>query len=305
MNKAWTKVSTNCLVCGENNFRFLGVRGTREYTGADPNAEPHIATNVVRCRKCDFVYTNPDIKGVEHWEADYYNDPANYRATIDGADTQMYLKRLKFISKHKSSGQLLDIGSGKGEFISIASKVGWSAMGIEPSKEFCAYARETYHVETIQGYLDDNISIPKSNFDVITLHHVLEHMNAPAAQLMTISKYLKSDGIIFIEVPNVSSIFLRVIDLYFKLKGLKWSSRLSPLHPPYHKYGYNKKSLMFLLNRCDYVTLAVKTFSGRERGYRKYDGNSFNFVSTLRQIVSSTLNLIGNREMLCVIAKKR
>lgn len=305
MNTSWTEVSTNCLVCGENDFRFLGVRGTREYTGADPKAEPHIVTNVVRCRKCDFVYINPDIKGVEHWETDYYNDPDNYQATTTGEDTKMYSKRLKLISKFKKSGQLLDIGSGKGEFINIASQAGWSATGIEPSKYFCEFAKATYDVETIQGHLDDDLNIPKSSIDVITLHHVLEHMNEPAAQLMIISDFLKPDGIIFIEVPNVSSIFLRVIDVYFILRGLKWSSRLSPLHPPYHKYGYDKKSLMFLLNRCNYETLIAKTYSGQERGYKSYNNKSFNFISWLRKAVSSMLNLMGNREMLCIVAKKR
>ncbi|PCH99131.1 MAG: hypothetical protein COB85_00655 [Bacteroidetes bacterium] len=302
---SWIKVSANCLLCGENNFKMLGVRGTREYTGADPSGEPHITTNVVRCRNCDFVYINPEIKGVEQFEREYYNNPDNYHAVNDGDASKLYSKRLKLISKFKKSGNLLDVGSGKGEFLNVAIKAGWSASGIEPSQAFCEYAEQTYKVSTVQGYIDEIKTIPRFDFDVITLHHVLEHMHSPAAQLLAISNYLKPDGILFIEVPNVNSYFLRVIDLFFRLKGLNWSSRLSPLHPPYHKFGYNKKSLMFLLNRCNYETLVVTTLSGRERGHKTYSDKSFNLVSLLRDLTSSILNLVGNGEMLCIIAKKK
>jgi SAM-dependent methyltransferase len=198
----------------------------------------------------------------------------------------------------------LDVGSGKGEFLYEAVKDNWEAVGIEPSEEFCEFAQTKYKVKAFHGSLDQSNEIQKSYFDVVSMNHVLEHVGRPHELLKLISCYLVEDGLIFIEVPNADSYFLRIIDIYFKLKKLNWSSRLSPLHPPYHKYGYTKQSLKYLLDKCGYKVVAVKTFFGKDRGYKKKRKGSI-VEALLRDLVSTVVNFLGNRELLCVIAKQK
>ncbi len=296
------KENIDCPICNSNKTRNLGIRGNREYFGADTTKENHIFTNVVQCMTCDFIYTNPMIRGLESLENDHYNNPDEYSAVEEDNPTKMFRKRLTFLTKYKKTGRVLDVGSGKGEFLFEAVKGNWEAVGIEPSEEFCEFAQKKYKVKMFHGSLEENNEIEKSYFDVVTMNHVLEHVERPQELLNLISCYLAEGGMIFIEVPNADSYFLRIIDIYFKFKKLNWSSRLSPLHPPFHKYGYTKQSIKYLLDKCGYKVVAIKTFIGKDRGYKKKKEGSI-IEALLRDLVSTVINLLGNRELLCVIAK--
>jgi SAM-dependent methyltransferase len=299
---SWTKREIICPVCSANKFKKLGIRGNREYFGADPNTEPHAFTDVVRCTVCDHIYTNPVIEGLEYLEKNHYNDPIGYQATQSSSDpSEMFRERLSFISRYKGGGHLLDIGAGKGEFLYEAGRNKWEAIGVEPSPNFCEFAREHYNSKIYEGFLSEVSAIQKSYFEVVTLNHVLEHIDHPDEILKLVSEYLVEDGLLFIEVPNADSYLLKIIDFYFKIKGLDWSARLSPLHPPYHKYGFTRKSIVYLLKRCNYKIIALKTFSGRDRGYQKKQGSKVEVF--LRAVASAVVNFIGNRELLCVLAK--
>ena len=138
---AYTKIS-ECLVCFQRNSRTLGIRGNREYTGANPNAFPHLHTQVVECRNCGFIYTDPQIFGVEFLEEEYYNQPDGYQVNSDDALNEMYTERIRFIRKFKTSGELLDIGAGKGYFVRVAKLSGFTAVGIEPSPKICDFAKK-------------------------------------------------------------------------------------------------------------------------------------------------------------------
>lgn len=302
MQTYWTKEHIACPLCASDECIKLGIRGNREYFGADFHAEPHIVTDVVRCKVCDFIYTNPMIRGMEHLEKDYYDDPEKYSPIGESGSRAMFQKRLELVSAFKKPGLLLDIGAGKGEFLSEALKKGWKVQGVEPSANSCKFARERFRIELHSGRLGEIPEIPESCFDVVTLNHVLEHVDPPQALLQLIRRYLKRDGLLFIEVPNCDSYFLRIIDMYFRLKGLDWSSRLSPLHPPHHSFGFTFRSLEYLLRKCDYKPLKMRTFSGKERGYLPKK-SKFHPEVLLRNIVSSSVNALGNRELLAVIAQ--
>ncbi|MEK6715223.1 MAG: class I SAM-dependent methyltransferase [Candidatus Omnitrophota bacterium] len=299
-NKSWSKENINCPICGASQSRKLGIRGNREYFGADQSAEPHIFTDVVQCIICDFIYTNPMIRGLEFIDKEHYNNSEKYQATQDNPSI-MFQKRLSFIAKYKKYGCLLDVGAGKGEFLWEARKNGWEAIGVEPSPNLCQFAREHYKLTIYEGFLGQVLDIPKSYFDIVAINHVLEHVDRPYELLKLIAEYLADNGLVFIEVPNADSYFLRIIDFYFKMKGLNWSSRLSPLHPPYHKYGFTEKSLTYLLKQCNYQIIELKTFSGRDRGYQKKNDSIVG--AFLPDIISMLINFLGNKELLCVIAK--
>lgn len=279
----------------------MGIRGTREYFGADPNADPHLVTDVMRCGACDFIYASPMHERMLQLEQAYYGDPEKYSATVGSDASTMYRTRLDFISASKTGGALLDVGAGKGEFLALAAGKGWDVQGIEPSPSFRRYAKDRYGIACHAGYLGDSVSLPERSFDVITLNHVLEHVDRPHGLLEGIRRYLKEDGVIFIEVPNCDSYFLRVLDLYFRMKGLPWSSRLSPFHPPFHRFGFTSRSLTLLLERSGFRVLRAATFSGRDRGFQQ-KRSMWHPEVILREIASTSLQFLGNRELLAVIA---
>lgn len=297
------KEKADCLLCGKSDAVILGIRGNREYRGADLSLEPHLFTNVVRCKNCDFIYTNPEIKGVEFLEREHYNNPEEYQADNSNQVVEMFEHRVNYLRKFKDKGNLLDVGAGKGEFVFVAERNGFNAIGIEPSQRFCEFAEKTYNVKVYQGFLADCEELKTKKFDVITLHHVLEHIENPSELLLQISKYLQSDGIIYIEVPNTDSIAVKLIDFYFRLQGKNWSCRLSPLHPPFHKYGYTPKSLEYLLKKCEFKIKRMETFSLLSRSSKNFIAGK-GAAGLIKNLGINFLDAFGNRDMLTFVVKK-
>lgn len=297
------KTERKCLVCGARDERFLGVRGNREYTGADAAAEPHLFTNVVECRNCGFIYTNPQINGVEFLETEHYNNPESYQSDAGENVAQMYLHRIGFIKNFVSQGSLLDVGAGKGEFVAAAADNGFEAVGVEPSPRFCEFAEEQFNATVYNGLLETCAELKGRKFDVITLHHVFEHVEQPHELLENLKEFLNDDGIVYFEVPNTQSVTTKLIDFYFRFRGRNWSCRLSPLHPPFHKYGYNAKSLNFIFDKHGYKIIKVATFSAFSRSFSQNlqtaGLRNYAFKSAVR-----TFDLLGNRDMLAFVVKR-
>jgi SAM-dependent methyltransferase len=293
----------SCKVCGSDKTKFLGIRGNLEYAGALPlkTGEEHIVTNVVQCRKCGFVYTNPFIltsggnKG--------YVDPDEYCPSAENIDSKiLFGYSISLIERYvPGKGTLLDIGCGKGEFLALAKEKGWQAYGIEPSEKFADYATKKYN-------LDIKLDIKNSNFqgsffDVVTLNMVLEHLDSPKATLLEIRRVLKDNGFLFIEVPNMDSWMLKLATLYFRLNKKGWSPLLSPLHHPFHCYGYNMFSLRSLLKNAGF---RIKRFIISDTHLRgMYLRPS---VSTLEKklcrIAGRIASFIGKGDVLMAIATK-
>jgi SAM-dependent methyltransferase len=290
----------NCPVCNQDNTRNIGIRGNREYNGADQTITPHIYTQVVQCRVCKFIYTNPEIRGLEYLEDEHYSDAENYMKAKGEAIHSMFATRLSFIKNYTKPDQdkLLDVGAGKGEFLFAAAATGFAADGVEPSANFCAFGKEAYGVNLYHGLLGQTPALTGKKYDVITMHHVLEHVEEPVKLINLIKEYLAREGMLFIEVPNCNSYLNQLADLFFRIKGLKWSSRVSPLHPPFHKFGYTPAALRYLLEGCGYKVIATKTFSGKDRSSFSKKGIKYRLAS----VFSTIIGLFGNRELLCMLA---
>lgn len=101
---------------------------------------------------------------------------------------------------HPEKGNLLDIGSGTGDFLATAKKQGWKITGIEPNEK----AR---NISISKGVtLAENLeSIESHSLDVITMWHVLEHVPNIENQIQTLKRLLKPNGTIIIAVPNYKS----------------------------------------------------------------------------------------------------
>ena len=212
----------------------------------------------------------------------------------------MFRHRLNLIARHKAPGLLLDVGCGKGEFLAEARAHGWRVSGVEPSLGLCLHARKEHQLDVIHGTLDKSNHNPLAMVDAVTLNHVLEHVERPITLLQAIRKRLKPDGVLFVEVPNCDSYLLRTADAYFRLKGLDWSTRLSPLHPPFHRFGFTASSLRHALTASGFTTPVLATFGGQDRGY---GGEKASVAARLRDVASSALALFGNRELLAAIAR--
>ncbi len=129
---------------------------------------------------------------------------------------------------------VLDIGCGSGDFLVSAGALGLKVRGIESNESAANAARA-------RGLICDDAGIASladmdEQFDVIRLHHVLEHLSDPVAALRAITGRLSSRGVAIIGVPNVDGVMARFC-------GPDWFA----LEIPRHLWGFGRKSLELML----------------------------------------------------------
>ena len=155
----------------------------------------------------DLLYTDnlpSDLS--KYYESDAYISHTDSKKTIIDKLYQIVKnytlkKKLRLINSFNTEQKnLLDIGSGTGDFLNTAKKNNWQVRGVEPSKA----ARDLAAEKGIQ--LEENIyNFSSEKFDVITLWHVLEHITDLDEYITQIKKLLSPKGILIIAVPNFKS----------------------------------------------------------------------------------------------------
>ena len=110
-------------------------------------------------------------------------------------------RKLKLIDSFKTSSKnILEVGSGTGDFLKVCKNNSWNVFGVEPNLD----ARNIAAKKGIT--LQENLSELKNiQFDVITLWHVLEHVEDLSTYISTLNKLLSKDGKLLIAVPNFKS----------------------------------------------------------------------------------------------------
>ena len=98
-------------------------------------------------------------------------------------------KKVTLLNSFQSSGKkVLDIGSGTGDFLATCKKDNWTIFGVEPSEAARKISKEKgIAVEP------DLTSLEENEFDVITLWHVLEHVENLMEYIETLKEKLKEN----------------------------------------------------------------------------------------------------------------
>jgi ubiquinone/menaquinone biosynthesis C-methylase UbiE len=88
----------------------------------------------------------------------------------------------------------------------------------------------------------EDAEYPENFFDFITFGAVLEHLYDPNDSIKKALSWLKPGGIIHIEVPSSEWLTHKLVNFYYKLRGLEYVANLSPMHEPYHLYEFDLKT---------------------------------------------------------------
>lgn len=117
-------------------------------------------------------------------------------------------RKLKLINKsflHQNNisrpeKNILDIGAGTGDFLKVCKNDSWNVFGIEPD----IGARNIASKKGIN--LQENLSkLENKKFEIITLWHVLEHVENLEEYISTLNNLLSKNGRLIIAVPNFKS----------------------------------------------------------------------------------------------------
>jgi SAM-dependent methyltransferase len=169
-----------CDLCGSENQDLL-------YTRLDPITGQEF--HLVECR-CGMAFVNP--------MPFYQSIPALYPEDYlkDKQDlTPMYRRMMRFLPRG-STGALLDVGCGRGDFIRHAAGYGWEVEGVD------LLSWDTPGDIVIHVGDFTKMDLPERHYDVITAWAILEHVRNPSAFFAKISTLLKDTGKLVFLVPN-------------------------------------------------------------------------------------------------------
>jgi 2-polyprenyl-3-methyl-5-hydroxy-6-metoxy-1,4-benzoquinol methylase len=105
--------------------------------------------------------------------------------------------RLRVLRDLAPGPDWLDVGAGNGAFVHTARAHGYAAFGLEPNAAAAARARAA-GIPVSHGSWQH----ARGEWDLITLHDVLEHVTDPLACLRRLSRRLKPRGLLVVETPE-------------------------------------------------------------------------------------------------------
>lgn len=101
-------------------------------------------------------------------------------------------------------GRLLDVGSAAGDKLIKMARLGWNAVGVEPSEQAAEEARRHHQLDVRGGTLEEQ-RFEKNSFDAATMISVVEHLPDPLSALREVHRVLAPGGDVLIDVPNFDS----------------------------------------------------------------------------------------------------
>jgi 2-polyprenyl-3-methyl-5-hydroxy-6-metoxy-1,4-benzoquinol methylase len=155
----------------------------------------------------ELLVTNPVPENLSNYykSEDYISHTDSKKSLLDKvyqAVKNITLKRkLKLINSFKTSSKnILDVGAGTGDFLNVCKNNTWNVFGTEPSLDARNIAAKKGVI-----LLEDLSKIENQQFDVITLWHVLEHVENLQEYISILNNLLSEKGRLIIAVPNYKS----------------------------------------------------------------------------------------------------
>ncbi len=190
-----------------------------------------------RCTNCGSAVTVGGEAAAMHESGAYRaGDPRLYRL-VRPLLVSLDRRRLALLSAHVAApARLLDAGAGRGRFVASARAAGYDAFGIEPSARGADAAAGIG--APVARVSIEQASIQDGSLDVVTLWHVLEHLEDPGDALDRIAAWLRPGGLLLVGVPNIASLQARI-------GGERWYH----LDVPRHRVHFTERGIQQLLRR--------------------------------------------------------
>ncbi len=155
----------------------------------------------------DMLITVPVPKNLEDFykSENYISHTDSKKSSLDKiyqSVKNITLKRkLKLINSFETpSKNILDVGAGTGDFLNVCKENSWHVFGTEPNMDARNIAAKKGVI------LLENLSkIKDQKFDIISLWHVLEHVENLQEYISILKSLLSEKGRLLIAVPNHKS----------------------------------------------------------------------------------------------------
>jgi hypothetical protein len=140
----------------------------------------------------------------------------------------------------------IDVGTGAGGILDLLSPIASETVAVEPQENARKYLAESgYKVYTSVG------EVPYSDFDVVTLFHVFEHLTDPVGTLKILRNKMSQEAKLIIEVPHAKDFLISFLDLDVFKSFTFWSE---------HLILHTRDSLKIFLESAGFSNICIKSY---------------------------------------------
>ena len=239
-----------CPLCSNKNFKViieprLNNLNPQELYGAASGIKG--SQRLVKCTQCSLIYENP------RFDEKYIL--SGYQMSNESDHDSQYSNRVKsFLDTliknenclPKRGAKILDVGTAGGAFLEAAEKFGYNASGLEPNN-YLVQKGKLKGLRIFKGTIKEN-NLGDLKFDLITYWDVIEHLTNPMREIKNAKEYLKENGLILINYPDIGTI-------QAKLAGEKYWWILSV-----HLVHFTKKTIKLLLEKNNMELVSIKRY---------------------------------------------
>ena len=205
----------------------------------------------------------------------------------------------------KTGISLLDVGASYGWMVEVGMELGLDSYGLEPGDiQYDPVLTKRIFKKDLQEYAQTT----KRCFDVITIWHVLEHLQKPVEAMRWMYQLLDEGGYLIIAVPTTDGRMFR-LGLFLQ----KWFGRSELLNelfyfhnPNMHFFYYNESSVKELLKQVRLEVSSVQTLESFDWTtiYRRVNSP---IGRILLRVIGPFIALSGftRKENLIVVARKQ
>jgi len=230
-----------CPCCGSQGSRSYLV-GASDYVTGKKFA-------VRRCSSCGVGFTDPQPPEMGMYYPHRYRQ---YAGPVQFALRTFYGLRVR--QWHRGMGRpgrVLEVGCGNGWMLKGFADHGWTVVGVERSIQQVRHARAHFGLPVFVG--DLSTLRTGSQFDLIVIFQVLEHVLDPVGILRDCRRLLRPQGTLIVSVPNLES-------WQAQLFGGRWFH----LDVPRHLVHFTPESLATTLVRAGFDVGAINFFSAHD-----------------------------------------
>jgi 2-polyprenyl-3-methyl-5-hydroxy-6-metoxy-1,4-benzoquinol methylase len=159
------------------------------------------------CRVCGLIATTAFLTGAQRVACLYEvsaDDHRIYQAHYLPHRLVSFRKVLPLLETYRATSRMLEIGSGYGDFLCLASEAGWDVEGVEISRYGCRVA-QLRGCKVHNSHLSE-LKVPEGSFDVVVMWDVIEHFADPDVIMTTCSRLLRTGGALVMKTPDARAL---------------------------------------------------------------------------------------------------
>ena len=232
--RLFEKRRRECPLCG--SLRIFGRLRTTDILQYKPGE-----FTLDECAECGVIFQNPrlSLEGLDYYYEDFYDGLGeDFTEFIFGATDESYVGRAEMVQGHATPERWLDVGAGHGHFCLVARDT-WPDTtfdGLDLSDSIDEAARRGWVDSGYRGLFPELAPSMAGSYDVVSMHHYLEHTREPLEELDAARTALTPDGLLLIELPDPESRYGRIL-------GRWWIPWFQPQHQHLIPIGRLKEEL--------------------------------------------------------------